>query len=842
MRRKLLLVLLSIVLLGSSYWVTKSNNINTKEFNKPIEIESEDGEDHEGREQYFNLIFGGDEETPYDWKSNYEKIRRAKAEARNARKSRMVRSSQSIPQTESFANGVIKGTWKERGAKNQAGRILTVELLEDSNIIYIGTDGGSVVRGTLPEGNDYQILNNNMQFSVIKLYSFVINDKKRIVVIDKNGVYYSDNDGVTWTKSYDGVPRNATMSRSDNTITFVAYRGNVYQSTDFGESFHKIGSVPDNSSKKYAIWTPRYVKGPLYVVSDGDVYKFEDSAQSKIGSIPSKALPVKMDGDDSKDSSILYIKASGSLYKSIDGGTTWSGDTIWDYDADPVKPIKMFGHNSFCATTEDILYTGSLECYVSNDGGGSWRKINSWTKYYGDPYSGDPATKLHADIDGAESFIDKNGNPITIISTDGGAFITYDNSNFKNITLTNIRNNMYYGIQSRWEDPDIILVGAQDQGAQISLPENGTDIMDFMQYMSGDQGSYTSSDSGKSTWLTYIRGSLYYHPDTKKKKLYSAHQPNKNDDYIWMAPTVADPSNPKICYTGGTKVYKTVYGGLSQDSEPIFTPSEQSSKDFGAKITAMAISSIDNNYWYVVTKDKVLYTSTDYGKTWESKGTSLPAYHWLVGQCVLPDNQDLNTVYVSGNGNGNAAVLVSTDGGSTFSAFGNDVPTTQIHKMVQTADGRFIYAAGYDAAYVYVKDDNTWYNMTGNNGPDVKYFDVEYIPTIKTVRFATHGRGIWDFILEDDSNAVAIGTKSTNKTLHSIMINGINRGNLSLSLPKDGVYNVTLHSLNGRLLFNKDFSLKAGQQSIKLGSLPKSISILSVSGNGYYLNKKISIK
>lgn len=996
MRKKYLLILLLLGVFWGSYWLSLEHQEQSLVLQKPTETGSEGSEDHKGREQYFNLIFGGDEETSYDWKSNYEKVRRDEAELRNTRRARIVRSNQPISRIESFANGAIEGTWKERGAKNQAGRILTAEVLEDSNIVYIGTDGGSVMRGTLPNGNDYTILNNNMQFEVIKLYSFVINGTKRVVVIDKNGVYYSDNDGVTWTKSYDGVPRTATMSRSDNSITFVAYRGNVYQSTDFGESFNKIGSVPDNSKKKYAIWTPRYVKGPLYAVSEVDVYKFEGGTQMKVGSLPSGELPIKMDGDDSKNNSTLFVKANENLYKSTDGGVTWSGGIAWDNDANPPKSIKMFGYNSFCATTEDILYGGSLESYISKDAGGSWKKLNKWGEYYGAPFKGDPKTKLHADLDGAESFKDKDGTLFTLLSTDGGTFITYDDSNFTNITLTNIRNNMYYGATSRWDDPDIILAGSQDQGAQISRPENGTDIMDFMQYISGDQGSYTSSDSGKSTWLTYIRGSLYYHPDTRDSTYYSAHQPNKSDDYIWMAPTVADPSNPKICYTGGTKVYETTYNGPKD-----FTHLEHSSKAFGDKITAMAISTIDNNYWYVVTKEKILYTSTDYGHTWSSK-SSFPLGYALVGQCVLPDNQDIKTLYVSGNGNGNPAVLISTDEGQTLSALGNNTPTTAVHKMIQSDNGKFIFAAGYDAAYVYVKDDNTWYNMTGNYGPDVKYFDLEYIPTIKTIRFVTHGRGIWDFVLDtpltpidttnfsknfvqigrwdatgdntlvdssqiasdttvtgtivttatdtispkitvvvdgaydtvdyikitikndapirlvlnesslsdqeapyyvtipstngvfkeflfnitdfmqtdgiDDSNkhalnlanvqsisfendnkditshiyikdlrlnnfkegAVAINKKK--QAVPTVTITGVQNSNLHISLAKEGEYHMKLYSLNGKLIINKKIYLKAGQQSVSLRGVASSISIISISGNGYYFSKKISIK
>ena len=41
-------------------------------------------------------------------------------------------------------------------------------------------------------------------------------------------------------------------------------------------------------------------------------------------------------------------------------------------------------------------------------------------------------------------------------------------------------------------------------------------------------------------------------------------------------------------------------------------------------------------------------------------------------------------------------------------------------------------------------------NIIGLNGTAQTYWSVEYIPELRTARFGTYGRGIWDFILDEN--------------------------------------------------------------------------------------------
>ena len=56
--------------------------------------------------------------------------------------------------------------------------------------------------------------------------------------------------------------------------------------------------------------------------------------------------------------------------------------------------------------------------------------------------------------------------------------------------------------------------------------------------------------------------------------------------------------------------------------------------------------------------------------------------------------------------------------------------------------------------YVYSRNDNEWYFLSGVSAPDQTYWSVDYIPEINTARFGTYGRGIWDFVLNENYDLI----------------------------------------------------------------------------------------
>ena len=78
------------------------------------------------------------------------------------------------------------------------------------------------------------------------------------------------------------------------------------------------------------------------------------------------------------------------------------------------------------------------------------------------------------------------------------------------------------------------------------------------------------------------------------------------------------------------------------------------------------------------------------------------------------------------------------------------LPNTLVFDIASTESENYIFAATAVGAFAYSVQNQVWEDIIGLNGTDQTYWTVEYIPEIHTARFGTYGRGIWDFIVNDN--------------------------------------------------------------------------------------------
>jgi hypothetical protein len=100
---------------------------------------------------------------------------------------------------------------------------------------------------------------------------------------------------------------------------------------------------------------------------------------------------------------------------------------------------------------------------------------------------------------------------------------------------------------------------------------------------------------------------------------------------------------------------------------------------------------------------------------------------------------------VAGSGYSEDGVMVSRDHGKTFTGISDGLPNTMVFDIAMSEDEKMIFAATQVGAYAYHVDTGKWYDISSLDSPDQVFWSVEYIKETKTARFATYGRGIWDF-------------------------------------------------------------------------------------------------
>ena len=664
----------------------------------------------------------------------------------------------------------IEGEWFEKGSNNLSGRIRTADIDFENNMVYCVSSGGNIWRGSL-NGNQFQdenweSLNDHYQIKSTTMIRVIdYNNSMRIIVVANHGVFITDNNGLLIEESNGleflddwGYIKRSIMSNSGDKILLLVNEWDnedwraeaaIYESIDYGDSFTKLLSLDESQgfsqieqADHFDIWMSRYFGSEVFLINDTDLYILDGPNLEFTSSMPgSQNGDVALTGGMGLNSEFLYSYIGGRIFHSQNAGSSWSdkGDS----------PSDWWWINGFNSSNinRDLIYIGGMELFKSSNYGDNWSLVNNWWDYYNDPQN-----KLHADIPEVRFFLDLEFNEVALISTDGGIYFSDDYLNsVNNISMSGLGVSQYYSTFTQPISPYNIYAGSQDQGFQRSTSDNGG-IREFDQIISGDYGHLGSGDQGESVWANYPGFTILFPNAANSNQSRMLDFPCSGQ--LWLAPLLADPMDANLAYLGG--------GGVSGGNHIIKIINQGSSltyeelpPTFNGTISAMAISPINNNNWYILTENGKFYRSIDSGISWnQSMGFTGPGAHYFYGSTIVPSYIDDNIIYIGGSGYSNAPVYVSYNNGSTFTSMNSGLPNTLVYKLASTDDGSILFAATEIGPYAYDIYDEVWYDIGGMGAPDQTYWSVEYIPELLTARFGTYGRGIWDFKMDENYNFI----------------------------------------------------------------------------------------
>ena len=674
---------------------------------------------------------------------------------------------------EVLANGRLKGTWSERGSNNQAGRMHCADIDFENDLIYAASSGGHIWRGTI-EGKDWTCLNNSLQFNNIQFVKALkVNGNNRVMAVAGGGstIWLTDDEGQSWRQANgietvnqgNYIKRTQVLNNSEQTIYTlrdVNAKTVLYRSTDQGENFSQIVELDANASI-CDIWAPQWApdkdSDDIYLVRADSLFTADGSGLIFIRTLPDEIISnlikprnVHLSGafyQSEVQFAVHWENESFNNYviTSTDNGETWENNAL-----PPDISLFLNKSNSFATSTYTVsyIYFGSVELHHSQDRGESWHIVNEWEDYYGDE-----ERKLHADIPGIQFFRDPDNefDEIMLISTDGGLYISYDYlSNVKNISLKDLNVGQYYSIYTSESNPDIIFLGAQDQGFQIAYKDlPGT--LGFDQVMSGDFGSINSSDEGENVWSVYP-DFVQLFANAQSSQFTLLRWDFEGYNWQWMTPTVAINDIPRAAFLiggdeqSGSYLWKATIAQSWKNLNSVKVSPEMKSA-YDANLTALALR--ENNIIMCLSKD---------GKYLQSTG----GVNWEVSEILDEEDQSKNTygrdvyydeanqiIYAALSGYSVEGFHFSTDDGRTWEAATDGLPNTAIWEIDMTPDGGALFAATAVGPYLYIPYLKKWYDMTGGSAPNTDYRSVEYLPHNNTVRFATYGRGVWDFKIDE---------------------------------------------------------------------------------------------
>ncbi|MCX6154620.1 MAG: T9SS type A sorting domain-containing protein [Candidatus Kapabacteria bacterium] len=822
------------------------------------------------REEYFRQMHQCDPEIDYkiiDFETRYSKFLN-----RNSQSSDKLKTNQL--QADSKHKSWIDGTWKEIGSNNLAGRIRVADIDFNSQLIYAGSDGGNLWRGSI-DGTNWTCLNNYFKYHEFRaVYALPAGNSRRIICATNSPakIWYSDDEwqtvkfasGLDTLTNVGGSIKRCLISGTNNDFIYVLAsmwdsKSNanihiVYSSNDLGNSFKKVYQYKESSDCS-DIWTSRYYLGDLYLNHADSIITINNTTvknQIKSDYKYSQGTNLLLNGfyNNKTSSTNLYL-----LVRSGSKSTLWASDNLGsNWTNVSSVSTDLFDRNSFAvsATNGDYIYCGNQEFYYTTNFGISWQKKNTWPEYYQNMQS-----KLHADIPGIFCLKSPAGVDFTLIGTDGGLYISNDLcTNVKNVSLKGLNVGQYYSTYSLPHNPDYVLSGSQDQGFQ-AYQSISDDKFSFTQVISGDYGHLSSADSGKHLWLVYP-GITFLAEEPNSQRL--SRMDFQGQNRLWISPICADISNPSQAYlsnggqTGTAQeanssfLWRMSYDGNSITGSPL--PYDFQEGKSGRLVSAVAVSPINPTTVYSLNNAGHFYISTDRANSWTKCDSSTGlSPHYFYGSCICPSKVSSGKVFICGSGYNGKGVFVTDDYGKIFKSITSGLPSTMIYRIAASDDDEFVFAATEVGPYVYVAKKNQWYDISDGSAPDQIYWWVEYISKTKTARFSTYGRGIWDYRITKYITEV---TQNEEFRDNEIQIKAEpnpfqNELNFKIDLPAQTLIRVCIYDLEGRIIkkfaenFNisKVLSLKWDGISDNGTEAPKGIYLLTVSANGISNYSKI---
>ncbi len=465
---------------------------------------------------------------------------------------------------------------------------------------------------------------------------------------------------------------------------------------------------------------------------------------------------------DPNNSNTLYIGAAcGGLWKSTDGGTTWSSNTdllpslsISDIIIDPINTNIMY------ISTGDKygIYYGyqtighySAGVLKSTDGGNTWNQT-------GLNYTQANITVIQRLI------MSPTNSSVFYAATNNGVYTSTDAC----ATWTQQLAGLYYDVEFCPSNPSILYCG--DSITVYKTINGGTNWNPVPGITSSGRTSITVTPADSSVvYVWSVTGGLYFSNNfgasfSARTDPAGSAGPYGYYDYV----LAVSPIDKNILFAGGLNVALSTDGGNTWNAVsdwagwPNANYSHADNHDLKfAPGTSQTIYSMN---------DGGIFKSTDQGTSWADLSNGLPIkqYYRLASSYQTPsiiyagaqdngtdrvngatsyrvngadgekchvDYGDDNIVFVSSQG---GYFLKSTDGGNTFagmSAFGSDWTSP----MIQDRNSNNIMYMGATNVYKSMDTGDSWTDISGSlDGTAVYSIEVSYSAP-NTVYAATFG-------------------------------------------------------------------------------------------------------
>lgn len=464
---------------------------------------------------------------------------------------------------------------------------------------------------------------------------------------------------------------------------------------------------------------------------------------------------------------VIEHQRDGGVYRSTDGGTTWTkrsranerGDYFSQIRVDPSNPDRVW-----------LLLTS---LYLSIDGGKTFS---------------DDSVAVRVHPDNHALWIDPHRPDHMMLGNDGGVWFTYDGARHwdyvNNIPIGQfydvaIDDRDPYWIYGGLQDLGTFAFpsGTHSRGALTD------DQVTFLEYGDGFQAApdptnprlvYTNSQNGRGYLVDMV---------TREERRFTPVPPDSTERYRfnWNTAALVSPNDPHVYYYGANRLLETTdRGGTWTVLSPDLTRNEKDwktrslgdglpprdsapSRDDGTglygNITTISESPRAAGTLYVGTDDGNVQMTTDHGAHWTDLTARfrLRAPRWV--SAVLASRADARTAYVAFDGHRDddltPYIFKTTDGGATWTSIAGDLPIGMVIKtLAEDPRNPSLLFAGTEFGLYWSFDGGRHWRFPGGTLPRVMVDRILIGTGTGDLILGTYGRSM---IILDDIRALEAG-------------------------------------------------------------------------------------
>ncbi len=200
----------------------------------------------------------------------------------------------------------------------------------------------------------------------------------------------------------------------------------------------------------------------------------------------------------------------------------------------------------------------------------------------------------------------------------------------------------------------------------------------------------------------------------------------------WVTPFVIHPTEHNTLFVGNYEVRKT------EDGMNNWTTI--SSLNLG-NLNNLAISESNPDYLYT-SRSSTIYRTNNGGETWGNVSNGLPNLH-ISYIAIHPENPEILAVSLSGYDEGEK-VYISYDAGSSWANYSSNLPNIPANCVVFGCGLLNPLYIGMDVGVYYIDEDLSEWDSYMDDLPNVIVNELEINFDAQLIRAGTYGRGLWE--------------------------------------------------------------------------------------------------